>query len=127
MTTTTSNPHEILCVEGRRIVQAEYLTTAAPGLVLYELPADIDCGGPCRWRLGHHSGNLLAAFRTPDAARRTAEAIGTWTDWALHIDTLREHLLGDHRHQDALDQLLRHIEKAGGHLENCAWYGPYGC
>ncbi|MFJ4192100.1 hypothetical protein [Kitasatospora sp. NPDC089509] len=129
MTTTTATitlPHEIRCVEGRRIVQAELLKTA-PGLYLYELPADIDRDGPCRWRLGHHSGLLIAAFRTPDAARQVAEAIGDWTDWTLHTDTLRERHLGEHRDQDALDHLLATVDRAGGHLENCAAYGPYGC
>ncbi|MFF2123527.1 hypothetical protein ACFVXH_39985 [Kitasatospora sp. NPDC058184] len=124
-TATGTVPHEIHCAEGRRIVQAELLTSA-PGLYLYELPADIDRGGPCRWRIGHHSGLLLAAFRTEDAARQAA-AIGTWTDWALHTDTLRQHHLGDSHDRDALDRLVDAITKAGGHLESCAAYGPYGC
>ncbi|WP_031077737.1 hypothetical protein [Streptomyces sp. NRRL WC-3742] len=123
---TATVPHEIRYAEGRRIVQAELLKNA-PGLYMYELPADVDRGGPCRWRLGHHSGNLLAAFRTPAAAHQAAAAIGTWTDWTLHAGTLRERHLGNNRDQAALDHLHHAITTAGGHLENCAAYGPYGC
>ncbi|MFE3875433.1 hypothetical protein ACFXPX_13655 [Kitasatospora sp. NPDC059146] len=124
--TTITVPHEIRCIEGRQIVQAEHLKTA-PGLYFYEAPADVDRDGPCRWRLGHHDGHLLAAFRTPAGARQAAEAIGTWTDWTLPTDTLRERHLGDQHDRDAFDHLVDDITRAGGHLENCAAYGPYGC
>ncbi|MER7848353.1 hypothetical protein ABTZ03_30955 [Kitasatospora sp. NPDC096077] len=118
--------YEIRCTEGRRTVQAEQLDSA-PGLYLYESPADIDRDGPCRWRIGHHAGLLIAAFRTPDAARGFADAAGTWADWTLDADTLRRHHLGDGRDQAALDHLLATVDRAGGHMENCAAYGPYGC
>jgi autotransporter translocation and assembly factor TamB len=116
--------HEIRSTGGPKTVQAEQLTS---GLFLFQTPVDVDRDAPCRWRIGHHSGRLLAAFRDRDAALTAAHAIADWTDWTLDHDVLRAQYLGEGRDQAALDDFLRRIEKAGGHLDNCAAYGPYGC
>ncbi|MFF2630885.1 hypothetical protein ACFVUN_34620 [Kitasatospora griseola] len=115
-------PHEIRTHDGPRTVHAE---SPAPGLYLYPNPADVDRGAPCRWRIGHHSGRLVAAFPTRDTALRGADAIADWTDWALSDDILRARVTGPGRDQAATDRLLALIEQADGHIDSCAAHGPH--
>jgi hypothetical protein len=114
--------HTIRAKDGPETVQAQ---PATPGLYIYEVPENVDKGGPCRWRLGHHSGLLIAAFRTPEDAREAAAAIADWTDWTGDAGELREHHLRTHRDQAALNAFLQLIEDARGHIDNCgAQYDP---
>lgn len=63
-----------------------------PGLHVYELPdahreeGDRE-GTP--WRLGHHSGKVLAAFPSEDDALRAAREVADLTDWTRPAEDLR--------------------------------------
>lgn len=111
--------HTIRAVLGPTTVQAQ---PATPGLYVYEIPAEVDILAPCRWRLGHHSGLLLASFRTAEEAHKGAAAIADWTDWTGQHDALRAEHLHNNRDQDALDDLVKRIEDTGGHIDGCAYY-----
>ncbi|MGW2251385.1 hypothetical protein ACWCXH_14390 [Kitasatospora sp. NPDC001660] len=122
--TITTVPHEIRATDGTNTVQAEPLPS---GLYVYEIPADVDRGELCRWRIGHHSGRYIASFRDHDAALRGAESLADWADWTLDATELRARNIGEGRDQDRLNDFLDRIKQAGGHLGACSDYGPYGC
>lgn len=83
MTTTT---HTIHCARGPETVEA---TSPAPGLYIYEIPANVDTTSLRRWRLGHHSGLVIAAATTEADAVRCAEAITDLADWTGDYASLR--------------------------------------
>lgn len=63
-----------------------------PGLHVYELPAghrEEGDGAGNPWRLGHHSGKLLAAFPSEDDALRAAREVADLTDWTRPAKDLR--------------------------------------
>ncbi|MEV7600028.1 hypothetical protein AB0O91_21870 [Kitasatospora sp. NPDC089797] len=122
--TITTVPHEIHSTTGPYTVQAEQLPC---GLYVYEIPADVDRGERCRWRIGHHSGRYIASTRERAAALQLAADIADWANWTLGADILRAHNIGPGRDQARIDDFLARISQAGGHLGTCSDYGPYGC
>ncbi|MFJ4673014.1 hypothetical protein [Kitasatospora purpeofusca] len=118
----TTVVHDILAADGPHPVQAEHLPS---GLYVYEIPADIDRGEPCRWRVGHHSGRFIASTRDRDAAFDLATDIADWADWNLDADTLHASIVA--RSTASRTHFLECVRMAGGHLSACSDYGPYGC
>ncbi|WP_228184136.1 hypothetical protein [Streptomyces anulatus] len=63
-----------------------------PGLHVYELPAghrEEGDGVANPWRLGHHSGRVLAAFPSEDDALRAAREVADLADWTRPAEDLR--------------------------------------
>ncbi|WP_405699153.1 hypothetical protein OG209_05490 [Streptomyces sp. NBC_01383] len=61
------------------LVQA---TEPHPGLHVYPTPDEIaDPGDPYTWRLGHHSGHVIAKFEQRSQAEDAARALGDIGDW----------------------------------------------
>ena len=83
---TSTDTHTIRTQQGPRTVQA---TSPVPGLHVYEIPDDIDTPSPLRWRIGHHSGLLIAAAMYQDDAMRGAEKIADLADWTRDYADLR--------------------------------------
>lgn len=86
MSVTTARPHTIRTQQGPRIVTA---TSPVPGLHVYEIPDDVDQPSAYRWRLGHHSGLLIAAAMYEDDAIRGAQKIADLADWTQDYAELR--------------------------------------
>jgi hypothetical protein len=62
-------------------------TEPAPGLHIYELPADTNPDSPNRWALAHHEGHVLAMYPTADTATRAATAVAPLADWTRTVMT----------------------------------------
>lgn len=115
---TTTFPHTILAEEGPETVQAQ---PASPGLYVYEIPANVDEGAPCRWRLGHHTGLAIARFRTAEGAHRAAAAIADLMAWTDEPDAIKARLIGADADPADRRDLHDRVEGAGGHFGNCGW------
>jgi hypothetical protein len=115
---TTTFPHTILAEDGPETVQAQ---PATPGLYVYEIPATVDEGAPCRWRLGHHSGRQIAKAPTAEAAHRAAAAIADWTTWTDEPDAITARLIGPGAAPTDRRDLQDRAEAAGAHFGNCGW------
>jgi hypothetical protein len=109
--------HTIQAALGPETVQAQ---PATPGLYVYEIPANVDRDAPCRWRLGHHSGLLLAAYPTAEDAHQGAAAVADWTDWTQDTDVICARVIGPDRDEYASRDLWDRVATSGGHFANCA-------
>ncbi|MET9073913.1 hypothetical protein ABZX95_17435 [Streptomyces sp. NPDC004232] len=83
---TDTTVHKIYCARGPETVQA---TSPAPGLYVYEIPANVDVPSPNRWRLGHHSGLAIAESQTESDVVQAAENIADLADWTGDYVDLR--------------------------------------
>ena len=87
MTVTT---HEVRASQTATpvLVQA---SEPVPGLRVYEQPEELRKAGETKhlWRLGHHSGLLIARFENRVDAEAAGEAIGTFGDWTRSAEDLR--------------------------------------
>lgn len=86
-------------------------TEPAPGLHVYEMPADMAPASPHRWILAHHTGWVLAAFETADSATQAATAVAPLADWTRQPMTCANEISlgGKTRH------LLELFTDHGGH------------
>ena len=78
--------HTIHCDKGPVTVQA---TSFVPGLLVYRIPDSVDVPSPYRWRLGHHSGFVIAAALSECEAHAGAHEIAGRTDWTRGATELR--------------------------------------
>ncbi|NUQ99097.1 MAG: hypothetical protein HOY79_21925 [Streptomyces sp.] len=86
-------------------------TESTPGLHICEAPADMAPTSPHRWILTHHTGWILAAFDTADAAERCANAVAPLADWTRQPMTCANEIsLGGKTRR-----LLELITDHGGH------------
>lgn len=79
--------HVIHCEEGPETVTA---TEAAPGLLIYEVPASVSVGNPNRWSVGTSSGLAVAMFPSEQAATGAAEDLAELANWTASTDELRD-------------------------------------
>ncbi|MFJ9012279.1 hypothetical protein [Streptomyces canus] len=64
---------------------------AAPGLVVFRMPADQSLNSPARWRIGHHEGLAIAEALTRENAFKGAQILAeSGIDWTQDTDTLKE-------------------------------------
>ncbi|MFD7616622.1 hypothetical protein [Streptomyces sp. NPDC059802] len=82
--------------EHKMIVRGEQRYTirdaiqAAPGLVVFRLPAEHSINSPARWRIGHHEGlGIAEAMRREDAFKGVEILKDTGIDWMQDTDTLK--------------------------------------
>ena len=64
-------------------------TSPVPGLLVYEIPAEVEPHNNHRWSVGHHSGLLIASAMYEDDAIRGARKIADLADWTKPVDELR--------------------------------------
>ncbi|SCK20318.1 hypothetical protein YUYDRAFT_02116 [Streptomyces sp. ScaeMP-e48] len=81
MTTTTTT---VSTSAGPTTVTA---TSPVPGLLIYEIPAEVSPMSEHRWILGHHEGRALAAFATDTEATAAAESVAELADWTRSVMT----------------------------------------
>lgn len=85
-------PYEIaLNGAGATITISLMAVEPVPGLHVYELPVEHreeGDGAANPWRLGHHSGRVLAAFPSEDDALRAAREVADLTDWTRPAEDL---------------------------------------
>ena len=86
MSVTTSLTHTFHTDCGDFTVPA---TSPAPGLLVYEIPAEVEPHNTHRWSVGHHSGLLIASAMYEDDAIRGAQKIAALADWTKSTDELR--------------------------------------
>jgi len=63
---------------------------AAPGLVVFRMPADQSLNSAARWRIGHHEGRAIAEAMCRENAFKGADVLtASGIDWTLDEDTLK--------------------------------------
>lgn len=65
---------------------------AAPGLLVFEAPADFRPDYPYRWLLAHHEGRVIAAFNTEATAATAAEKVAPVADWTKSVMTAAQEI-----------------------------------
>jgi hypothetical protein len=78
--------HTIQCVRGPETVSA---TSHVPGLLVYRIPAHVDIPSPHRWRLGHHTGLVIATALSEHEAHAGAHEIADRADWTQDKAAIR--------------------------------------
>lgn len=78
--------HTIRCALGPETVRA---TSHVPGLLVYRIPDHVDIPSPRRWRLGHHSGLVIATALSEHEAHAGAHEIADHADWTRGAAELR--------------------------------------
>ncbi|MFJ7963194.1 hypothetical protein [Streptomyces sp. NPDC096324] len=64
---------------------------AAPGLVVFRMPANQTLNDPARWRIGHHEGLAIAeAMRREDAFKGVAILVDSGIDWTQDTAAIKE-------------------------------------
>jgi hypothetical protein len=75
-----------------------------PGLHIYRQPDELLAPNDLYvWRLGHHSGYVIAKFEYPGDADNAAWAIREITDWTRPVEQIRAEVDGN-TVRDALEQ-----------------------
>ncbi|MFE9363710.1 hypothetical protein ACFYNN_13015 [Streptomyces sp. NPDC006978] len=59
----------------------------APGLLSFEIPAEVSPTSQYRWILSHHEGTALAAFQTHAEVTAAAHAVAVLADWTRNAMT----------------------------------------
>jgi hypothetical protein len=64
---------------------------AAPGLVVFRMPADQSLNNPARWRIGHHEGLAIAEAMTRENAFKGVQIlVESGIDWTQDTADLKE-------------------------------------
>jgi hypothetical protein len=73
--------HTIVITRGDQATTTVDADEPISGLRIYRLPDWVDPTSPYRWRLGHHSGAVIAAGADEAAVHAGAAALADVTDW----------------------------------------------
>lgn len=92
MTSTVALTHTFQTDMGEYTVPA---TSPVPGLLVYQIPDEVELDSAHRWSVGHHSGLLIASAMEEDDAIRGAKKIADLADWTKNVDDLRTELNPD--------------------------------
>jgi len=80
-----------MIVHGQQKYTVPDAVTAAPGLVVFRMPANQSLNDPARWRIGHHSGLAIAAAMTRENAFKGAQICAeSGIDWTQDADAIKE-------------------------------------
>ena len=80
-----------MIVHGQQKHTVPDAVSAAPGLVVFRMPAIQSLNNPARWRIGHHSGLAIAeAMRREDAFKGVAILAESGMDWTQDAADLKE-------------------------------------
>jgi hypothetical protein len=97
----SSTTHEVRASQTASPVLVQAIEPV-PGLFVYEQPEELrrplDDWYP--WRLGHHSGLIVAVAMYEDDAIRGAQKIADRADWTQDVEDLRTAIDADGLYQD---------------------------
>lgn len=98
MSTTT---HEVRASQTAAPVLVQAIEPV-PGLFVYEQPEELRThpDSPYLWRLGHHSGLVVAVAMYEDDAIRGAQKIADRADWTAGVEELRTAIDADGLYTD---------------------------
>lgn len=84
-----TNDHTMI-VHGQQKHTVPDALQAAPGLVVFRMPAEQSLNNPARWRIGHHDGRAVAeAMRREDALKGVEILKESGIDWTQDEDDLQ--------------------------------------
>lgn len=92
MTSTVALTHTFQTDKGEYTVPA---ISPVPGLLVYQIPDEVELDSAHRWSLGHHSGLLISSAMDEDDAIHGAQKIADLADWTKPVDDLRTELNPD--------------------------------
>lgn len=79
-----------MTVHGEQRYTVRDAIEAAPGLVVFRMPAEQSLNSPARWRIGHHEGRAIAeAMRREDAFKGVEVLKESGIDWTQDTDTIK--------------------------------------
>ncbi len=101
MTTVSTTTHEVRASQTAAPVLVQALEPV-PGLFVYEQPEELraHADSPYLWRLGHHSGLIVAVAMYADDAIRGAQKIANRADWTQDVEELRAEIDADGLYED---------------------------
>jgi hypothetical protein len=106
----TDQPHTVHTNLGPIAVEA---TEPAPGLRVFQIPANVSPLSTYRWVLAHHGGPALASFEAEQSATHAGQLVGSLVDWTRNSMTVAN-LLGP----AGMNDLLELLRGAGGQHPN---------
>ncbi len=87
---STEVTEHTMIVHGQQKYTVTDAVQAAPGLVVFRMPADQSLNNPARWRIGHHDGRAIAeAMRREDALKGVTILTESGIDWTRDEDDLQ--------------------------------------
>lgn len=94
-----------MIVHGQQKHTVHDAVAAAPGLVVFRMPATQSLNNPARWRIGHHEGLAIAESMTRENAFKGVEILkASGIDWTQDTDTIKE-LVSDKTARDLYTKL----------------------
>jgi hypothetical protein len=88
-----------MVVHGEQKYTVRNAIQAAPGLVVFRMPADQSLNNPARWRIGHHEGLAIAEAMTRENAFKGVEIlVQSGIDWTQGTETIQAAVSGDTVH-----------------------------
>ena len=85
-------PEHVIClVDSDRGTDTATVDAEEPisGLLVYRIPDWVDPTSPYRWRIGHHSGAVIAATSDEDKAHAGVAALADRADWTAGLAAMR--------------------------------------
>lgn len=79
-----------MIVHGEQKYTVPAAVVAAPGLLVFRMPAEHSINSPARWRIGHHQGLAIAEAMRRGDAFKGAEILAPLADWTQDTDDLKE-------------------------------------
>lgn len=84
-----------MIVHGQQKYTVRDAVQAAPGLVVFRMPATQSLNSPARWRIGHHEGLAIAeAMCRENAFKGAAILAESGIDWTQDANDLKEAITG---------------------------------
>jgi hypothetical protein len=88
-----------MIVHGQQKYTVPDAIQAAPGLVVFRMPADQSLNNPARWRIGHHEGLAIAeAMNRENALKGVQILVDSGIDWTQDTDTIQAAVSNDTVH-----------------------------
>jgi len=79
-----------MTIQGEQQYTVPDAVQAAPGLVVFRMPAIQSLNSPARWRIGHHEGlGIAEAMRREDALKGVEILTQSGIDWTQDTDTIK--------------------------------------
>lgn len=80
-----------MIVHGQQKYTVSGAVQAAPGLVVFRMPANQSLNNPARWRIGHHEGLAIAeAMCRENAFKGVQILVESGIDWTQDTDAIKE-------------------------------------
>lgn len=88
-----------MIVHGQQKHTVSGAVQAAPGLVVFRMPADQSLNNPARWRIGHHEGLAIAeAMTRENAFKGVGVLVESGIEWTQDTETIQAAVSDDTVH-----------------------------